>query len=154
MKEKALTHTKWHVILASSLISARYHFLNACSCCLTPGFAFLSFARTAVGPGHTNEKCQASSGNCFLKRVCLCYLCAGTLLKEPLDWKHSTGKRNESTHPAPASSLLLWGTAVGNQNPSLAERMTNSRMGLFWHEVFITQCLVSPWHQTSAPFPT
>lgn len=113
-KEK-LTHTKWHVIFASSLISARDCFLNACSCWLTPGFAFLSFARTAVGPGHTNEKCQASSGNSFLKGVHLRYLYAGMLLKEPLDWKHSTGKRNGSSHPAPASSLLLWGTAVGNQ---------------------------------------
>lgn len=113
-----------------------------------PGFAFLSFARRAVEPGHTNEKCKASSANRFLKCVHLCYLCTRTLLKEPLDWKHSTGKRNESSHPIRASSLLLWGTTIGNKNLSLAERRTSGGMELFWHKVFITKWLVSPCHNS------
>lgn len=46
MKGKALTHAERHVTLARALISARDHFLNACSCCLTPGFTFLSLGRT------------------------------------------------------------------------------------------------------------
>lgn len=75
-----------------------------------------------------SQQCQASSGNRFLKHVYLCYLCTGTLLKEPLDWKHSTGKRNVSSHPTPASSPLLWGSAVGKKSLSLAERTTNSRV--------------------------
>lgn len=113
-KGKALTHTQRHIIHKSSVISARGHFLNACSCCLTSGFAFPSFARSPLSPGHTSGNCQPTSGNCFPKSAHLCYLCADTLLKEPLDWKHSTGKRNGTSHPAAASFLLLWGMSVSS----------------------------------------
>lgn len=139
MKGKALTHTRRHVIHMSSIISARGHFLNACSCCLTSGLAFPSFARSPISPGHTSEKCQPTSGNRFLKRARLCYLCVDTLLKEPLDWKHSTGKRNGTSHPAPASPLPLWGMSVGNTTLSLAARTLSGEVGLSWPEVFITK---------------
>lgn len=99
--------------------------------CLTSGFAFPSFAKPPLSPGHTSEKCQPTSGNHSLKRAHLCYLCVDTLLKEPLDWKHSTGMRNGTSHPAPASSLLLWGMSVGNTTPSLT---VNGEIGCPHHQ--------------------